>query len=110
MEQLSFVRHASGDAKEGARTSTGFDDTRYRDDALYGNDGRRANTTTRGVAPRFLAGLSLYLLMGVSSKDYQSGAYWVLGRIVSRAVAWVHERIVWKLLIGHLSAVFDNEG
>ena len=102
MEQPSSVRHASGDAKEGARMSTGVDDTRYRDDAVYGNDGRRVNATTRGVAPRLLAGLSLYLLMGGSSKDYQSGAYWVLGRIVSRAVAWVHEGIVCKLLIGSL--------
>jgi hypothetical protein len=105
MEQPSFVRHASGDAKEGARMSTGVDDTRYRDDAVYGKDGRRANATTRGVAPRLLAGLSLYLLMGGSSKDYQSGAYWVLERIVSRAVAWVHEGIVCKLLIGSLEGL-----
>ena len=52
MEQPSSVRHASGDAKEGARMSMGVDDTRYRDDAVYGNDGRRVNATTRGVVPR----------------------------------------------------------
>jgi hypothetical protein len=32
--------------------SMGVDDTRYRDDAVYGNDGRRVNATTRGVVPR----------------------------------------------------------
>jgi hypothetical protein len=40
-----IAARASGDRKQ----RTGIDDTRYGKDATYGNDGGRANTTTRGA-------------------------------------------------------------
>ena len=73
--------------------STGVDDTRYRDDAVYGNDGRRANATTRAWRLDYWQGCHFICLWGV------------LRRIISQVLIGFLEGLSVELLLGFMKGL-----